>query len=82
MTVDQLSWLVRSGLFGTPGELVGIGEHGAAVICGPGRVPIVRLQGPRPAGTEVAPIALGCYGSAAEEAQAMRHQGRQRSKKV
>jgi hypothetical protein len=60
-TVESLSWLVRSGLFGVVGELVGVAADGKAVICGPNRTPVVRFQGPRPDGVRVAPRGLGCH---------------------
>jgi hypothetical protein len=44
--------LIKAGLF-IPGDLVGVNEHGHAIYAGPGRVPIVRVHGPRPDGVRV-----------------------------
>jgi hypothetical protein len=80
VTIEGAARLCRAGMFADQ-ELIGVTEFGHAVYNSHKTI-VVRVQGPRPAGTEVAPIALGCYSDFSEEASAMRrHAGRQRGRK-
>jgi hypothetical protein len=73
--------LIKSGVI-PEGMLAGVLPTGGALYAGTGRTPVLRPTGPREPGVTIAPVALGCYGSPAEEAKAMRqpHGGRRQRK--
>jgi hypothetical protein len=49
LTLSSAITLIKGGVF-PEGDLVTVLPHGAALICGPQRTPILRPSGPRPEG--------------------------------